>query len=141
GALWRLADEAAVTYFGTSAPFILACRKAGIVPRDIADTSRLRAVGSTGAPLPAAGFRWVYEAVSSTLQLQSISGGTDMCTAFVGGAPLLPVHAGEITCRCLGAKVEAFDPAGKPVVGEVGELVITSPMPSMPVGFWNDHDG
>ena len=141
GALWRLADEAAVTYFGTSAPFILACRKAGIVPRDIADTSRLRAVGSTGAPLPAEGFRWVYEAVSSTLQLQSISGGTDMCTAFVGGAPLLPVHAGEITCRCLGAKVEAFDPAGKPVVGEVGELVITSPMPSMPVGFWNDHDG
>jgi len=141
GLLWRLADETGMTYFGTSAPYLLACRKAGVVPRDIADLSRLRGVGSTGAPLPAEGFRWVYEAVSPTVQLQSISGGTDMCTGFVGAAPLLPVHAGEIPCRCLGAKVEAFDAGGRPVVGEVGELVITEPMPSMPVGFWNDPDG
>jgi acetoacetyl-CoA synthetase len=141
GRLWRLAEETGMTYFGTSAPYLLACRKAGVVPRDIADLSRLRGVGSTGAPLPAEGFRWVYEAVSPTVQLQSISGGTDMCTGFVGAAPLLPVHAGEIPCRCLGAKVEAFDSGGRPVVGEVGELVITEPMPSMPVGFWNDPDG
>jgi acetoacetyl-CoA synthetase len=139
--LWRLAQETGMTYFGTSAPFLLACRKAGVVPREVADLSRLRGVGSTGAPLPAEGFRWVYEAVSSTAALQSISGGTDMCTGFVGAAPLLPVHAGEIPCRCLGAKVEAFDERGRSVVGEVGELVITEPMPSMPVGFWNDPDG
>ncbi len=141
GELWRLAETAGITYFGTSAPFLLACRKAGIVPRELADLSRLRAVGSTGAPLPPEGFRWVYEAVSDAVQLQSISGGTDMCTGFVGASPLLPVYEGEIACRCLGAKVEAFDQAGKPVIGEVGELVITAPMPSMPVGFWNDPDG
>ena len=141
GELWRLAETAGMTYFGTSAPFLLACRKAGIVPRELADLSRLRAVGSTGAPLPPEGFRWVYEAVSDTIPLQSISGGTDMCTGFVGASPLLPVYEGEIACRCLGAKVEAFDPAGKPVIGEVGELVITAPMPSMPVSFWNDPDG
>ncbi len=141
GELWRLAEESGMTYFGTSAPFLLACRKAELVPKDIADLSRLRGVGSTGAPLPAEGFRWVYEAVSETAQLQSISGGTDVCTGFVGASPLLPVHAGEIPCRCLGAAVEAFDPVGKSVVGAVGELVITAPMPSMPVGFWNDIDG
>jgi acetoacetyl-CoA synthetase len=141
GATWRLAEEAAVTYFGTSAPFLLACRKAGLAPSEIADLSRLRGVGSTGAPLPPEGYRWVYEAVSATAQLHSISGGTDVCTAFVGASPLLPVREGEISCRCLGAKVEAFDPAGHPVVGEVGELVLTAPMPSMPVSFWNDPDG
>ena len=130
-----------MTYFGTSAPFLLACRKAELVPKDIADLSLLRGVGSTGAPLPAEGFRWVYEAVSETAQLQSISGGTDVCTGFVGASPLLPVRAGEIPCRCLGAAVEAFDPVGNSVVGVVGELVITAPMPSMPVGFWNDIDG
>jgi acetoacetyl-CoA synthetase len=141
GELWRLAERAEMTYFGTSAPFLLACRKAELVPAEIADLSRLRGVGSTGAPLPAEGFRWVYEAVSRTAQLQSISGGTDVCTGFVGASPLLPVRAGEIPCRCLGAAVEAFDPLGHAVVGEVGELVITAPMPSMPVGFWNDPDG
>ena len=141
GELWRLAADAEMTYFGTSAPFLLACRKAELVPRQIADLSRLTGVGSTGAPLPAEGFHWVYEAVSPTAQLQSISGGTDVCTGFVGATPLLPVRAGEISCRCLGAAVEAFDPAGHSVVGEVGELVITAPMPSMPVGFWNDTDG
>ncbi|GAB1645168.1 acetoacetate--CoA ligase [Krasilnikovia sp. MM14-A1259] len=138
--LWRLAAEAGVTYFGTSAPFLLACRKEGLVPREVADL-RLRGLGSTGAPLPPEGFAWVYEAVGADLQLQSLSGGTDVCTGFVGGAPLLPVIEGVISCRCLGSKVEAFDPAGNPVIGELGELVVSAPMPSMPVGFWNDPDG
>ncbi|MDG4793220.1 acetoacetate--CoA ligase [Micromonospora sp. WMMD1082] len=141
GALWRLAEETGTTYLGTSAPFLLACRKAGLVPRAIADLAALRGVGSTGAPLPAEGFTWVYDAVGADLQLQSLSGGTDVCTGFVGGVPLLPVHAGEITCRALGARVEARSVDGTPVVGELGELVITEPMPSMPVGFWNDPDG
>ncbi|MEU7849592.1 acetoacetate--CoA ligase [Micromonospora parva] len=141
GALWRMAAETGTTYFGTSAPYLLACRKAGLVPRDVADLSAVRGVGSTGAPLPAEGFRWVYETVGDHLQLQSLSGGTDVCTGFVGGVPLLPVYAGEIACRALGAKVEARSADGTPVIGELGELVITEPMPSMPVGFWNDTDG
>jgi acetoacetyl-CoA synthetase len=141
GALWLLAAEAGMTYFGTSAPFLLACRKAGIVPRRVADLSALRGVGSTGAPLPPEGFRWVYAAVGDRPQLQSLSGGTDVCTGFVGSAPLLPVYEGEIACRCLGARVEAYDPSGRPVIGQLGELVITAPMPSMPVGFWGDTDG
>lgn len=139
--MWRLAAETGTTYFGTSAPFLLACRKAGLVPREIADLSALRGVGSTGAPLPAEGFHWVYETVGDHLQLQSLSGGTDVCTGFVGGVPLLPVYAGEIACRALGAKVEARSADGTPVIGELGELVITEPMPSMPVGFWNDPEG
>jgi acetoacetyl-CoA synthetase len=141
GALWRLAEEEAVTYFGTSAPYLMACRKAGLEPGKLADLSALRAVGSTGAPLPTEGFRYVYDAVSPTVQLQSVSGGTDLCTAFVGGAPLVPVWAGEISCRCLGAAVDAFAPDGRSLVGEQGELVLTRPMPSMPIGFWNDPGG
>ncbi len=141
GALWRLADEEGVTWFGASAPFLMACRKEGLAPREVADLSRLRGVGSTGAPLPAEGFRYVYDVVSPSVQLQSVSGGTDMCTAFLAGAPLVPVWAGEISCRCLGAAVEAWSPDGRPLTGEQGELVITRPMPSMPVGFWNDPDG
>ncbi|GAA1796507.1 acetoacetate--CoA ligase [Luedemannella flava] len=141
GALWRLAADAGVTFFGTSAPFLMACRKAGLSPRSIADLSRVRGIGSTGAPLPVEGFTWVYSDVSATAQLQSLSGGTDMCTGFVGGAPLVPVWAGEISCRCLGARVEAYSPAGEPLVDELGELVITAPMPSMPVGFWGDDSG
>jgi acetoacetyl-CoA synthetase len=139
--LWHLADELELTYFGTSAPFLLQCRKEELVPRDVADLSRLRAVGSTGAPLPAEGFRWVYEAVSDSAQLASISGGTDVCSAFVGAAPTVPVYAGEISCRGLGCAVDAYDELGRPVVDELGELVITRPMPSMPVGFWGDDDG
>ena len=135
--LWDLVDEAGISYFGTSAPFLMACRKAGMNP----DKSGLRAVGSTGAPLPPEGFDWVYEAVGTQLQLQSLSGGTDVCTGFVGSSPLHPVTEGVIACRCLGAKVEAYDPEGKPVLDQLGELVITAPMPSMPVGFWNDPDG
>ncbi|MFG2038356.1 acetoacetate--CoA ligase [Dactylosporangium sp. NPDC048998] len=141
GWLWRVAQETGTTYFGTSAPFLLSCRKAGLVPKDIADLSRLRGVGSTGAPLPPEGFDWVYEAVSADVLLASASGGTDVCTAFVGGVPLLPVRSGEIACRALGARVEAYAADGSPVVGELGELVITAPMPSMPVGFWGDEDG
>jgi acetoacetyl-CoA synthetase len=139
--LWRLAGEARMTFFGTSAPFLLACRKAGVVPREVADLSALRGVGSTGAPLPPEGFRWVYEAVGERVQLQSVSGGTDVCTGFVGGVPLLPVRAGEIACRALGAAVEAYDADGRPVLGQTGELVVTAPMPSMPVGFWGDPTG
>ena len=141
GALWRMAGEVPITFFGTSAAFLMACRKAGVVPRDLADLSRLRGLGSTGAPLPGEGFDWVYGNVSPTLYLHSLSGGTDMCTGFVGGVPLLPVWRGEITCRCLGAKVESYDEAGRSVLGRQGELVITEPMPSMPVGFWGDESG
>ena len=141
GALWQLAAEEGVTYFGTSAPYLMACRKEGLQPGELVDLSRLRGIGSTGAPLPAEGFRYVYEAVSPSVHLQSVSGGTDVCTAFVGASPLVPVWEGEISCRHLGCAVEAFDPEGRPIVGEQGELVITRPMPSMPVGFWNDPDG
>ena len=140
GALWRLVDELGITSFGTSAPFLLQCRKEGLVPREVADLSGLRAVGSTGAPLPAEGFRWVYEAVGD-VHLQSVSGGTDVCAAFVGAAPTVPVYAGEISCRALGAAVDAYDEQGHSVVGSLGELVVTRPMPSMPVGFWGDDDG
>jgi acetoacetyl-CoA synthetase len=144
GALWRLAEQAGVTYLGTGAPYLLACMKAGLRPAGEHDLSRLRGVGSTGSPLPPEGFRWVYDAVAaanSDLILGSYSGGTDLCTGFVGPCPLLPVRAGVISGRCLGAKVEAYDGTGRPVTGEVGELVITQPMPSMPVGFWNDPGG
>jgi acetoacetyl-CoA synthetase len=141
GELWRLAAESGITFFGTSAPFLLSCRKAGLVPKDRYDLTRIRGVGSTGAPLPPEGFRWVYEAVGADLLLTSASGGTDVCTAFVGGAPLVPVYEGEISCRSLGARVESFQPDGTPRVGELGELVITRPMPSMPVGFWGDDTG
>jgi acetoacetyl-CoA synthetase len=141
GMLWELAGEAGITYFGASAPFLLACRKAGVVPRERADLRAIRGVGSTGAPLPPEGFRWVYQAVGRDLLLASLSGGTDVCTGFVGGCPLVPVYEGEISCRALGAKVEAFGADGRPVIGTLGELVLTAPMPSMPVGFWNDPDG
>jgi acetoacetyl-CoA synthetase len=141
GVLWRLAGEAGITAFGTSAPFLLACRKAGIHPRELADLSRLRELGSTGAPLPPEGFRWVYEELGPDIHLASLSGGTDVCTGFVGGTRLLPVYEGEITCRALGARVESFDPTGQPVLDQLGELVITAPMPSMPVSFWGDESG
>jgi acetoacetyl-CoA synthetase len=139
--LWRVAAETGITLLGVGAPFLLACRKAGVSPGGALDLSRLRSVGSTGAPLPPEGFAWVYEHVGRDLLLVSASGGTDVCTAFVAGSPLLPVRAGVIACRCLGAKVEAFDERGEPVIGELGELVLSAPMPSMPVGFWDDPDG
>ncbi|MGH3658476.1 MAG: AMP-binding protein, partial [Micromonosporaceae bacterium] len=141
GYLWRLADECGITFFGTSAPFLMSCRKAGLRPAEIADLSRIRGLGSTGSPLPVEGFGYVYDAVGPDLLLQSFSGGTDLCTGFIGGSPLLPVYAGELACPCLGAAVAAYDPAGHQVVGQLGELVIERPMPSMPVGFWGDADG
>ena len=141
GTLWRFAEETKMTYFGISAPYIQACMKDGIAPAREFDLGRLRGLGSTGAPLPPEGFRWVYENVSPNLHLGSYSGGTDMCTGFVGPCPLLPVHAGEIQCRCLGNSIEAYDEEGRSVVDKVGELVITQPSPSMPIYFWNDPDG
>jgi acetoacetyl-CoA synthetase len=139
--LWRLAAEHGVTYLGVGAPYLLACMKAGLRPGAEVGLPALRAIGSTGSPLPPEAFGWVYEAVKPDLLLGSFSGGTDLCTGFVGPCPLLPVRAGVISGRCLGAAVEAYDEDGKPVTGQVGELVITQPMPSMPVGFWNDPDG
>ncbi len=139
--MWKFAEAHKLTYFGTSAPFLIACRKAGITPGKDYDLSALRGLGSTGAPLPSDGFGWVYDAISQDLLLGSVSGGTDVCTAFVGSCPWLPVHAGEIQCAELGAKVEAYGPQAEPVVGEVGELVLSEPMPSMPVSFWNDPNG
>ncbi|PZR64660.1 MAG: acetoacetate--CoA ligase [Chloroflexi bacterium] len=139
--LWRLAEEAGITFFGTSAPYLMACRKHGLQPGAQLDLSRLRGVGSTGAPLPPEGFRYVYDSIGSDVQLASVSGGTDVCSAFVGGSPMVPVWEGEISCRHLGCRVEAFDPDGQPLIGAQGELVLTAPMPSMPVGFWNDPDG
>ena len=139
--LWHLAERQRITCVGLGAPYIQACAKADLRPGAELDLSALRTVGSTGAPLPPEGFAWVYDRVSSDVMLSSLSGGTDVCTAFVGGAPLLPVRAGVIPARLLGCAVEAFDSNGNPVIDEVGELVITAPMPSMPVGFWNDPDG
>ena len=139
--LWRLAEGHRVTYFGTSAPYIAACRKAGLTPSDEIDVTSIGTVGSTGSPLAPEGFRWITEHIGRDVQVASVSGGTDLCTAVVGAVPTLPIWMGEITCRALGAKVESFDPEGNPVVDEVGELVITAPMPSMPVFFWGDEDG
>jgi acetoacetyl-CoA synthetase len=139
--LWQLAAEHGVTYLGVGAPYLVACAKAGLRPGAEQDLSALRAIGSTGSPLPPETYRWVYDNVKPDLLLGSFSGGTDLCTGFVGPCPLLPVRAGVISGRCLGAAVEAYDDDGKPVTGQVGELVITQPMPSMPVGFWHDPDG
>jgi acetoacetyl-CoA synthetase len=139
--LWDLAEQTQMTCFGTSAAYIAACMKAGVEPSAGRDLSRLRSVGSTGSPLSPEGFRWVYDHVGADTWLFSTSGGTDVGTAFVGGVPTLPVHEGELQARSLGAKVEAFDDDGESVVDEVGELVLTEPMPSMPVFFWGDGDG
>jgi acetoacetyl-CoA synthetase len=141
GTLWDLAARAGVTMFGTSAAYIGACMKAGVEPGAGRDLTALNAVGSTGSPLSPEGFDWIYEHVGEDTWLFSTSGGTDLCTAFVGGVATLPVYRGELQARALGAAVEAWDEAGEPVVEEVGELVVTEPMPSMPVSFWGDEDG
>ena len=137
-ALWRYAEKSEMTFFGTSAGYILACMKAGIEPGTTSDLSKLRGLGSTGSPLPPEGFLWVYEQIKKDIWLASVSGGTDVCSAFLGGSILLPVRAGELQCRSLGAKVEAFDENGRSLIDEMGELVITEPLPSMPLFFWND---
>ncbi|MEZ5258862.1 MAG: acetoacetate--CoA ligase [Ilumatobacteraceae bacterium] len=140
--LWRVAAEERCTVFGVSAPFVMSCRKAGLRPCDDLDLSALRQIGSTGAPLPAEGFDWLIDAVSATAQPNSISGGTDVCSAFIGAIPTLPVVAGELTRPLLGCAVEAYGPDGSPVpAGQQGELVVTRPMPSMPVRFMGDPDG
>lgn len=141
GTLWKFAEDTGMTFFGTSAAYIASCMKAGIEPGKTYDLSKLRAIGSTGSPLPPEGFKWIYDHVKRDLWLASVSGGTDVCSAFVGGSILLPVYAGELQCRSLGAKVEAFDEQGRPLIDEMGELVITEPMPSMPIYFWNDPEG
>jgi acetoacetyl-CoA synthetase len=141
GVLWGLAERAGMTCFGTSASYIAACMNAGVEPSDGRDLSALRSVGSTGSPLSPEGFEWVYRHVGRDTWLFSTSGGTDVCTAFVGGVPLLPVYRGELQGRALGARVEAFDEDGNSIVDEVGELVITEPMPSMPLYLWGDDDG
>jgi acetoacetyl-CoA synthetase len=141
GTLWDFAARTGMTTFGTSASYIAACMKAGVEPARERDLSALTAVGSTGSPLSPDGFRWVYEHVGADTWLFSTSGGTDLCTAFVTGVPELPVYEGELQARALGASVESWDPDGKPLIGEVGELVVTQPMPSMPLYFWRDEDG
>ena len=141
GTLWDLAARTRMTCFGTSAAFVSSCMKAEIKPAAGRDLSALRAVGSTGSPLSPEGFRWIYDELGENTWLFSTSGGTDMCTAFVGGVPTLPVYLGELQARILGASVEAWDPSGHEVVDEVGELVVTEPMPSMPIYFWGDECG
>jgi acetoacetyl-CoA synthetase len=141
GVLWDLAERAGITMFGTSASYIAACMKAGVEPAAGRDLDRLEAVGSTGSPLSPEGFDWIYEQLGADIWLFSTSGGTDLCTAFVGGVPLLPVYRGELQGRALGAAVEAWDEDGNAVIDQVGELVVTEPMPSMPVFFWGDEDG
>ncbi|HEY6549859.1 MAG TPA: acetoacetate--CoA ligase [Solirubrobacterales bacterium] len=141
GVLWDLAERAGVTMFGTSASYIAACMKDGVEPGAGRNLSRLKAVGSTGSPLSPEGFDWIYEHLGADTWLFSTSGGTDLCTAFVGGVALLPVYRGELQGRALGAAVEAWDEDGNSVIDEVGELVVTEPMPSMPVHFWGDPDG
>lgn len=136
--LWKMAAETPFHHFGTSAPYIMACKKAGILPREFYDLSALRSLSSTGSPLPPEGFDYVYEHIKKDIWLCSMSGGTDVCTAFVGGVPWLPVYEGEIQARALGCSMYAFDEEGNAVWDEVGEMVITKPMPSMPVFFWND---
>jgi acetoacetyl-CoA synthetase len=138
GTLWDLAERTKMTCFGTSAAFIAACMKESVSPAAERDLSALRAVGSTGSPLSPEGFQWVYDHLGKETWLFSTSGGTDVCTAFVGGVPTLPVYLGELQGRSLGASVEAWDPDGEALIDEVGELVITKPMPSMPVFFWGD---
>ncbi|MBA3359142.1 MAG: acetoacetate--CoA ligase [Thermoleophilaceae bacterium] len=141
GVLWDLAERTGTTCFGTSAAYLASCMKEGVRPGEGRDLGALRSVGSTGSPLSPEGFRWVYDELGEDTWLFSTSGGTDVCTAFVGGCPLLGVHMGELQARALGAKVEAFDEGGRPLVGQMGELVITEPMPSMPIFFWDDPDG
>ncbi len=140
GRLWSLVADLNVTVFGTSAPYIHHCMTRGLRPGEEHNLSELISLGSTGAPLTPEGFGWAYENVKEDLWVASASGGTDLCTAFVTGCPLLPVRAGELQCRALGANVRAYNQQGQPVVGEAGELVITEPMPSMPIRFWGDPD-
>jgi acetoacetyl-CoA synthetase len=139
--LWKIAADVGATVLGTSPGYVLACDKAGSVPRDEHDLSALRTVGITGSSLPPASALWLRDNVGEHVQVASISGGTDVVSAFIGGVRTVPVWPGELSAPYLGAAVEAWDESGQPVTGEVGELVITRPLPSMPVRFWGDADG
>jgi acetoacetyl-CoA synthetase len=141
GALWQMAQDEKITVFGTSAGYICALEKSGARPGEVFDLSSLRAVLSTGSPLLPEGFEYIYDAVKKDLQLSSICGGTDLNGCFTLGNPMGPVYSGEIQCRGLAMKVEAFDEKGKPVIGTEGELVCAAPFPSMPIYFWDDTDG
>ncbi len=138
--VWNFAEKSKMTFFGTSAAYLTACMNAGMEPGNTLNLEKLKGIGSTGSPLPPEGFKWAYDKVKEDLWLVSTSGGTDPCTGFVGGCPILPVRVGEIQCRCLGVKAQAFDEEGKSLIDQVGELVITEPMPSMPLYLWNDPD-
>jgi acetoacetyl-CoA synthetase len=141
GVLWKLAEQTSMTCMGVSAGLLASSEKAGIEPGRDYDLRALRAIGSTGSPLAPESFQWVYQHVGSALWLFSTSGGTDVCTAFVGGCPLLPVYEGELQSRGLGCAVEAWDEQGNSLIDEVGELVLTEPLPSMPLFLWGDEDG
>ncbi len=141
GTLWRLAERERLTFFGTSPAFVSLCMKAGLNPRAQFDLSALRTIGSTGSPLTEEACRWIYSHVHDDVLLASISGGTDPGAAFLTACPVLPVYAGEMQCRVLGGRIESWSDDGKPLIGEVGELVCTEPMPSMPLFFWGDTDG
>ena len=140
GVVWEFAEKSRMNLLGTSAAFITGCMNAQLEPRKTYDLESLKAVGSTGSPLSPDGFRWVYEKVKEDIWLGSTSGGTDPCTGFLGSCPLLPVRAGELQCRCLGVNAQAYDDNGNSLTNEVGELVITEPMPSMPLYLWNDAE-
>lgn len=140
-AQWRIAERTGATLYGTSAAYVMACRKAGIRPGHDFDLARLGCVATTGSPLPPDGFRWLHDAVAEDLWIASVSGGTDICSCFAGAVPTLPVYTGELQAPCLGTDLQSWDPAGRPLTDEVGELVVTNPMPSMPLHFWNDPDG
>ncbi len=139
--LWDFVERAGITYFGASAPYFMACRKEQLTPGRSFEFTRLRGIGSTGAPLAAEGFRWIYDKVKRDVLLGSVSGGTDVCSAFVLSHPHLPVHAGKLQCLGLGAKIESWNEKGHATFGHVGELVLTAPFPSMPLFLWNDPDG
>ncbi|MGD6750563.1 acetoacetate--CoA ligase [Streptomyces sp. BH105] len=141
GAQWAIAERTGATLFGTSAAYVMACRKAGVHPARDHDLSRVKCVATTGSPLPPDGFRWLHDEVREDLWIASVSGGTDVCSCFAGAVPTLPVHIGELQAPALGTDLQAWDPAGAPLTDEVGELVVTNPMPSMPIRFWNDPDG
>ncbi|WP_016909214.1 acetoacetate--CoA ligase [Streptomyces xiaopingdaonensis] len=140
-AQWRVAELTGATFFGTSAAYITASAKAELHPGRDFDLSRVGCVATTGSPLPPDGFRWIHDEVSPAMWIASVSGGTDVCSCFAGAAPTLPVYVGELQAPSLGVALESWSPAGEPLVDEVGELVVTRPMPSMPVRFWNDADG
>ncbi|MBT2386037.1 acetoacetate--CoA ligase [Streptomyces sp. ISL-11] len=140
-AQWRIAERTGATLYGTSAAYVMACRKAGVRPGRDFDLSRVKCVATTGSPLPPDGFRWIHDEVAEDMWIASVSGGTDVCSCFAGAVPTLPVHIGELQAPCLGTDLQAWDAHGGPVVDEVGELIVAGPMPSMPIHFWNDPDG